>query len=318
MWGLVCASATPEIALALTDYEAACDVTISPLGYLTVCAYPADRIPASLAIDLMRSHAYLLTDREFTASPTYARRCADAEVSATLSEQVRIESEVRVYRQKLDFFQVVSHEVRNPLTIIRAYGSMLLDSETDEDKRAKLASIVDYATVIDHEISHVLATEEMLAADALWSRRLLPFTPILDEVLEVMTAKARTQNIRLVTDIQLPHGCTCIGNRMALKLVFSNILSNAIKYSPEGSQVYMSCRADGPLLTFVVEDHGVGMTEEQLARLFRKYEKFNQEATGQGIGLYMVKMLVDKMGGSIDIQNRVGEGTRVQIELPIL
>nr|WP_243735178.1 HAMP domain-containing sensor histidine kinase [Paenibacillus turpanensis] len=222
-----------------------------------------------------------------------------------------------LYKQKLDFVHVVSHEVRNPLTVINAYAKMVLNNTKDRRDRERLAAISDYVTLIDNEISHVIETEEMLSTDALWRKKLVSPYALLQEVTSIMEIKARTQNITFERAIALSGSETILSNSTGFKLIVSNLLSNAIKYSDEGGLVQCTANEHRGVLTIVIADHGVGMSEEQLSKLFRKYEKLNEEKGGQGIGLFMVKKLVDYFEGSIEVMSELGKGTTIVVALPL-
>lgn len=319
LWGAVGWLADQDDKAYLGAYECSCDASISELGFLTVCAYDANVLPATVLLMMMRSHAYLMTDDEMVRSMLYKHRLANPSYQfSALSAEHRLQSEVDLYKQKLDFVHVVSHEVRNPLTVIQSYAAMLLRDEQDPGRARKLRTILDYSDVIDHEISHILETEQMLASESIWNKRIVNPMPIVEEVLDIMSTKARTQNIDLNGYIRLEPSETCYGNRMSLKLIFSNVVSNAIKYSHEGSTIEVRCGREGTELVFHVIDYGVGMTEEQLSLLFRKYEKQHQESSGQGIGLFMVKTLVDSLDGEVSVNSIIGKGTHVMIRLPLL
>ncbi|WAH42121.1 hypothetical protein NZD89_00960 [Alicyclobacillus fastidiosus] len=88
--------------------------------------------------------------------------------------------------------------------------------------------------MIDHEISDIIRTEHMLSSDALWVKKMIHPSNLMLEVLELMQAKARTQNVVLHTDLQLSDKETLFGNSGGFKLILSNLVSNAIKYSYEG------------------------------------------------------------------------------------
>ncbi|RXJ04610.1 ATP-binding protein [Anaerobacillus alkaliphilus] len=107
----------------------------------------------------------------------------------------------------------------------------------------------------------------------------------MEEVLEVMIVKGRTQNINLVSDLQVPYNRIINGNLMGFRLVISNLLSKAIKYSYEGDTVTFKSFIDQGRLHLHITDTGVGMSRESQEKLFRKYQKINQEVAGQGIGL---------------------------------
>ncbi|UJF36485.1 MEDS domain-containing protein [Paenibacillus hexagrammi] len=318
LWGHVDWRMQDSIQSKLNLYECKCDLTLAELGYLTVCAYDGSQVPASIQLDMMRCHEYMMTDHELIVSNLYRQgKQENRTLFPSLSVQAELQSEMDLYKQKLDFVHVVSHEVRNPLTVIKAYASLVQNKLEDSGDREKLKAICDYVDEIDNEITHIINTEQMLSADSFWRKKLiLPYNLLL-EVVQIMEVKGRTQNIKLHTDFQLTGRETIVANAIGFKLIVSNLLSNAIKYSNEGDHVTFEVKRSGGSLALVVEDHGIGMTEEQMKLLFRKYEKFNEERSGQGIGLFMVKKIVDHFGGKIDVKSKPGVGTCITVTLPI-
>jgi signal transduction histidine kinase len=107
------------------------------------------------------------------------------------------------------------------------------------------------------------------------------------------------------------------GNLMGIKLIISNLLSNAIKYSHEGETVIIDSFVEDYRLYIHIVDKGVGMTPENLERLYQKYQKINQEVAGQGIGLFMVYQIVKHFKGDIDIVSEEGKGTEVKLSFPL-
>lgn len=317
LWGHVEWLDRPEVHSQLCKYEHQADLTIAELGFTTVCAYNGRTVPSYILQETLRSHEYLMTDNELVRSFLYANKKPSQTVYPSLALRDEIVSERDLYKQKLDFVHVVSHEVRNPLTVIKAYAAILLREETVPDKIQKLQTIIDYAIVIDNEISHIISTEQMLSTEALWRKKLVQVRKAIEEVISIMTPKARTQNIALQCQIDL-HGQEIINaNQIGLKLIVSNLLSNAIKYSNEGETVHFRAGVTDGRLQLEVIDHGCGMSEEQMEKLFRKYEKWNQEQSGQGIGLFMVKKLVDHFGGTISVTSKLNEGSAFVVELPL-
>ncbi|KIL51840.1 MEDS domain-containing protein [Jeotgalibacillus soli] len=305
-----------EIFSRLVEYETSADTAVNDLKIISVCAYSGARITSSIQIKMMSNHEYVMTDDELLQSHLYKKKKV---VFPSLSIQAEIQSEMDLYKRKLDFINVISHEVRNPLTVIKAYGSLILSNEQklSEDGVKKLKSIVDYVDVIDHEITNIIRTEQMLSADELWKlERIDPLTAI-DEVLYFMNTKARCENIELVTNISLPNICIN-SNVIGFNLLLSNLLSNAIKYSYEKKEVYLAAYVKNKDLVITVKDYGIGMAEHQVAKLFYKYEKMNLEKTGQGVGMYTVNLLVKHFQGSIYVKSKVNEGTEIRVEFPLL
>lgn len=317
-WGHVLWSNQEGIEEVLERFEEEVDEALNPLGIVTVCAYHGKQISAALMASLMHRHEYLMTDTEFTKSPLYLKQGTKT-VVPSLSVQTQIQSKMDLYKQKLDFIHVISHEVRNPLTVIKAYATMLLQDATalTAEARSRIQSISDYADVIDHEMTDIIHTEQMLSSDEVWQMEVTNPRPHIQAVINFMRIKARLQNIFLQSIVQMDGSEQIRCNVIGFKLVTSNILSNAIKYSEERGKVSIRIHTHDTALVIEVEDEGIGMTEHQLAHLFQKYGKMNQDHDGQGIGLYMVKTLVNHFGGSIQIASKLHEGTCVTIHLPL-
>ncbi|WP_141334406.1 MEDS domain-containing protein [Paenibacillus sp. tmac-D7] len=317
LWGQVGWKEQPDMPEKIHAYEHGCDISLSGLGFVTVCGYDASNVNAAVLLEAMKTHPYLMTDDKLVLSSLYNHKSNHAVTYPALAVQKEMESEMDLYRQKLDFVHVVSHEVRNPLTVIKAYSSLLMSKVQDQEDRDKLKAIRDYVALIDNEISHIISTEQMLTTDALWRRRLTVPKELLLDVMEIMEVKARTQNIALHHEIRLNGRETLLSNATGFKLIVSNIISNAIKYSDEGKPVDFKAYRETGQLVLVTQDYGVGMTDNQLSRLFQKYEKTNEQRGGQGIGLFMVKQLVEHHHGDITVESRLDEGTKVTVRLPM-
>ena len=317
VWGNVDWKDGQDVLKGLYEYEYKADLALNELGYMTVCAYDGNRVPASIQNELLKTHEYLMTDEALVVSSLYKHRRQLDATFPTLSAQVELESEMDLYKQKLDFVHVVSHEVRNPLTVIKAYARLVSDNVESPRDRERLKAIIDYVDLIDNEISHIINTEEMLSSEALWRRRLITPKALLQEVMAMMEIKARTQNIALTYELKLEGAERLLANATGFKLIVSNLLSNAIKYSHEGGRVECRVEARNRRLQVVVRDEGIGMSDEQVSRLFRKYEKMNEERGGQGIGLFMVKKLVDHFEGAIEVVSSPGVGTEVRATFPL-
>lgn len=308
-----------DILHKLEEFENAADSSVNAMGLISVCAYNANTAPASLQTIMMRNHEYFMTDKELVRSSLYTNSNKTV-IFPSLSVQSEMQSEMDLYKQKLDFIHVVSHEVRNPLTVIKAYASMILGLESDLSGESvdKLTSIVDYVDVIDNEITHIIHTEQMLTNDLLWNKEIIEPLPIIQEVIDFMCIKARTQDIQLMAAMSLDGSERLLNNKIGLRLILSNVLSNSIKYSAEQTKVAFFASVEDSKLLIRVKDQGIGMNQEQIKKLFQKYGKMNQEKSGQGIGLYTVKMLLDHYHGSIRVESEVNEGTEVHVEFPLV
>ena len=301
----------------LVCFEKEADKAVQQKEILSVCAYCSHKVPAFIGIKMTRSHSYIMTDTEIFVSTLYEEQKQKV-IFPSLSEQKRIQSEMDLYKQKLDFAHVVSHEVRNPLTVIKAYCSLMLHKpETlTPEVSYRLSEIKDYVDIIDQELAHIIRTEQMLTNDHLWTKEWVNPLPILEEVVNFMAIKAKSQNQHLVSSVAVTPGQVMHVSKVGLRLIVSNLLSNAIKYNEESEVVEFDARLENDQLTMRIEDHGSGMTPEQLDNLYIKYSKLNHDKAGQGIGLCMVKKLLDDSSGTIQFESAVEHGTVVRVTIP--
>jgi signal transduction histidine kinase len=138
-------------------------------------------------------------------------------------------------------------------------------------------------------------------------------------VVELMEGEARAKGISLTSKCEdsLP---LVLGDKENLEGVFTNLVSNAIKYTPEGGTVQIETCADGDYVKTVVQDTGIGISEEDLPRIFDKFSRVKTEKTrgivGTGLGLSIVKNIIDAHLGSISVESTEGKGTAFTVLLP--
>lgn len=318
-WARVVWREQQYIMSILEHYENTVDAMLEELGMVVVCAYDGTKIPAEQLVLLLKNHEYFMTDTELVRSPLYTKPTQSG-VFPSLSVQAKIESEVDFYKNKLDFVHVVSHEIKNPLTIVNAYANMILSTEPNlsSNSREKLFAIEQYVKAIDHELTHIIETEQMLSNELYMKLETVFLLPTIQEVIKLMEVKSFVQNVTFVCQINLQTDLKILGNLMGLKLILSNLISNAIKYTEEQGIVEFSAHVDDNRVRFVIKDNGAGMSSDQLNSLYKKYGKLNESKNGQGIGLYIVKNLTDHFKGNLHIASELGYGTKVTVDFPLI
>jgi len=229
-------------------------------------------------------------------------------------------------RLKSDFIGFVAHELRNPLTTIRGYvQTILADTEHTLDEETKeefhLAIEADADRLLDM-INELLDVSRLEAGRPL-SLALKPVD--LKILLEKLVRRHRyykymTSRHNLVCD--LPEDLPILeADEDKLSQIFANLLSNAIKYSPDGGDIRVSALQNGDGVMVRVSDSGVGMAQDQCSRLFRQYERVEREAIknipGTGLGLYLIKHLVELHGGEIRCESEPGKGSVFIVQLPL-
>ena len=234
-------------------------------------------------------------------------------------------TEIRnVERMKTAFVSTVSHELRTPLTSIKGFVSTLLqDTEGyfDTETRHEFYEIIDnecdrLKRLID-DLLNVSRIESGRALQMNWGE----FEPlaIIEKVMQAQ--RSYTDKHRLILDFngEVP---VVLGDADKFDQILTNLLSNAIKYSPAGGEVRVEVDASNHDITFSVSDQGIGVPADKLPHIFEKFERVDnrdtRQAGGTGIGLFLVKHLVQRHEGTIDVRSTVGKGTTFTVHLPLL
>ena len=233
-------------------------------------------------------------------------------------------TEIRnVDRMKTAFVSTVSHELRTPLTSIKGFISTLLqDTEGyfDEEMRREFYGIIDAECDrlrrLIEDLLNVSRIESGRALQMNWTK-FHPVEPI-EKVLTAQRAYSDKHELKLKTSGEIP---IITGDADKYDQILTNLVSNAIKYAPRGGDITVAMRADDETLFIDVSDQGMGIPADKLPRIFDKFERVDnrdtREVGGTGIGLFLVKHLVDRHGGTVQVESEVGNGSTFHIELPI-
>jgi cell cycle sensor histidine kinase DivJ len=237
-------------------------------------------------------------------------------------ETARSESE-RASAARSHFVATIGHELRTPLNAIIGFSDMLTNSAL----KISASDQVEYAKLINGSGRHLLSVVNgMLDASKIEAghfelvrERFLP-GPTIENCVDLLALQARDEGVEL--RLRLAQNLPEIGaDKRAFSQILINLISNAVKFTPRGGCVTISASCDGPKLVMTVEDTGVGIEQDDLARLgevfFQARSCHDRRPDGSGLGLSIVKGLVKLHDGQIDIRSRVGEGTRVTVRLPI-
>jgi len=223
-------------------------------------------------------------------------------------------------RMRTDFVANVSHELKTPLTAILGYVETLLEGAIDDKKNRGqfLKKISDQAQRLHALISDVLELSKIESGMFITSLEPMELTEVASQVVEVLKAKWESKEIAIHQDI--PVGMRVIAHQEGLFHVFENLLDNAIKYSPEKSEirVYSRVLEDGRV-EFSVEDHGPGISAEAQSRVFERFFRVDASRSramgGTGLGLSIVKHLAEKMKGEVSLKSEEGKGSTFSLIL---
>jgi signal transduction histidine kinase len=251
------------------------------------------------AIELMRSQRVL------------------AQQASMLEEKLAQEQRLALLQR--NFVSMASHEFRTPLTIIDGHAQRLIklkDRAATDEINERAAKVRGAVLRITHLIDNLLNTSRLFDGGLYFRPEEIDLASLLHEVTQLHREIAPGSQIKETwgtTPLQMT------GDPKLLFQVLSNLLSNAIKYSPNGGLIEISAEMHSQDVVVAIEDQGIGIPEKDIDRLFERYHRGSNVSgiVGTGVGLYLVKMVVDLLGGSVAVDSREGQGSRFTLRLPI-
>jgi PAS domain S-box-containing protein len=231
--------------------------------------------------------------------------------------------EAEVDHMKSEFMSTAAHELRTPMASILGFSELLISRDFDEATRKDLLETI-------HKQSELLVSilNELLDLARIEARRGKDFVlqPLsLNDLLQEATLVFSPPTGRDSPTLMLNHEHLSIqADRKKLLQVIANVLSNAYKYSPKGGEVVISLLPrslrDGQLMSgFSIEDNGIGMSSEQLARVCERFYRADASGKipGTGLGMSIVKEIIELHHGAVNITSQAGNGTKVEVLLPV-
>lgn len=231
--------------------------------------------------------------------------------------------EQEVDRMKSEFISLASHQLRTPLSAIKTYTHMLHDGymgELNSAQKSSLNTIIGASNRMNELISTLLNITRMESGTIAVTPKVIKLEAVVEEVVKELSLMAGSKAIALKVDLRPKTGITLTTDSLILKEVLSNLVSNAIKYTPEKGKVDIKLRLQRGNAVVEVKDSGWGIpkfSQDQIfSKFFRAHNIVKRETTGTGLGLYLVKGLVDALGGTIWFKSQEGKGTSFFVSLP--
>lgn len=242
---------------------------------------------------------------------------------AAAEEQLRIAKEAaeEANRHKSEFLNRMSHDLRTPMNAVLGFAQMLLDDPTLGDRQhQRVERILSAGGHLLDLINEVLDMSRIEVGKLSVSPENVAVAPVVEEVVATTSPLAEARQIR-VTNRVVDASLIVVADRTRLRQVLMNLMSNAIKYSGEGSDVTLRAEKtdDGSRVRIAVADTGPGIPEDQHETIFRPFERLahsNRGIEGTGIGLTLSRALVGLMEGTLTLESVVGEGSTFTVELP--
>ena len=237
--------------------------------------------------------------------------------TVTILSDVTYEQEIN--RMKTEFISTAAHELRTPLTSICGFSEILLtrsDLKEGEQQRF-LQYIFDQGKVLSAIINDLLDLSRIEAGAGFTVNKA---THDFADMVRSIAERFQLETGRHMFFLDLPREpLTVCCDRGKMEQVLDNIYSNAVKYSPEGGVIETSLRMDDGWAVISIKDNGLGMTEEQVSRIFEKFyraDASNTAISGTGLGMSIVRHIIETHGGSISVRSQKDKGTTVSIRIP--
>jgi signal transduction histidine kinase len=222
---------------------------------------------------------------------------------------------------KSDFISSVSHELRTPLTSIKAYAETMLDDPNMEQKTRQefLQIINEESDRLTNLINGILDISKIEAGTIEIIRKPVNVSSLAKRAAESLEYVAGKKKIRLQTDIA-QHLPELLGDENKIFSMITNLINNAIKFTPENGNVSVSAQLVNNELVVKVSDTGMGIPKNDMTKIFGRFYRVNRpgkQIQGTGLGLAIVKEIVMKHDGRIDVESEIEKGSTFTVYLPV-
>ncbi|WP_135613244.1 PAS domain S-box protein [Methanococcoides sp. AM1] len=225
-------------------------------------------------------------------------------------------------KAKSEFLANVSHELRTPLNSIIGFSDFLLDNDKDLINDKQIRYITNISKSGNHLLSlinDILDLSKIEAGKAELQHEKILFRDVLNDVISIVSPLVQQKNICLSTSIEADDLCIN-ADRLKLKQVIFNLLSNAIKFTPDGGSIMVRVEKSTKCLVIKVKDTGIGISKNYHEKIFEPFTQVDSSSSrlyeGNGLGLALVKKIVEMHDGEVLFKSELGEGTTIGFSIP--
>ena len=229
----------------------------------------------------------------------------------------------RLERMRQDFVANASHELKTPLASIKAYTETLIDWALLDDSvnRRFLERIDEQVERLNQLIMDMLSLARLDSSQEFFEHGPLSLIPALEPCVEAHRGRAEAKELSLIFDPgSLESDTLVLADEEAIRQIFDNLIDNAIKYTPLGGKVRVSCSRTADAVSVDVADTGIGIPRDELPRIFERFYRVDKarsrELGGTGLGLSIVRHLISSIRGQISVTSRPGSGSRFTVRIP--
>lgn len=235
-------------------------------------------------------------------------------ISPDITERKKLE------QQKDEFLSIASHELKTPVTSIKAYGQILqkISKQKSNIDTQEILSKLDYqVNKLTELVNDLLDVTRIQAGKIQFHNEFFDFNDLVNEIVKDMQITSNRHKIIK----RLSASRTVYGDRNHIGQVLINLLSNAIKYSPSADTIIVSSITEDSCITLSVKDYGIGIPEESQQKIFDRFYRVNSikenQVTGLGLGLYISSEIIKRQNGKIWVESKKGRGSTFSFKIPI-
>ncbi len=229
-----------------------------------------------------------------------------------------------ISKKKSEFISAVSHELRTPLTSVKGYASILITGKVGEvppKVKERLEKINKHSDKLVQMVNDLLDIARIESGRAQMNFEEHSITPMVENVCDLLAPQIKSKDINLTTAIESDLPKLWVDSSQ-FERVFINLIGNASKFTPKDGTVTVSAKKEGDGILFSVSDTGIGISDEDQAKLFDEFfrvdNELNKSVKGTGLGLALAKKIVDAHKGRIWIKSKLNEGTTFFFLIPFL
>ncbi|NDD29716.1 MAG: PAS domain S-box protein [Proteobacteria bacterium] len=229
-----------------------------------------------------------------------------------------ITKEKEIEQMKEDFLATITHDLKSPLASVMGYAELMLNPKLgplNDNQQEFVQSILRSSKTLQFLIDNILEITRMEAGEMQFNPRAFNIGSVLAEIREMFVPLAAPKSLRL--EVRCDDAIIVRGDRDKIKEVFINLYANAVKFTRPGGAITTTVEATDERVTIRVADTGKGIAADQIARLFERFAQVkSDERRGTGLGLYIVRRIIQAHEESVEVQSEVGVGTTFSFGLP--
>ena len=223
--------------------------------------------------------------------------------------------ERKLHRQQKNFLLSVTHELKSPLASIKLYLQTILKRDLErEQQKAFITNSLKDIERLDDLVENMLIATQIENNSYTFPKEVFNFSELVAKVADRL--QVHTCNSQIIIP-EIETGITLRGDKFALTSVLTNLIENAVKYSPACAEVHVRLLRNNGYIHFIVADTGIGINDQEKSRIFDKFYRVGSENTrktkGTGLGLFIVKQVLDKHQASIKVKNNQPSGTVFEV-----